>query len=365
MNLVLHVGPHKTGTTFIQHALNDEHQMLVERGIFYPNGPQIQESGQPFPSHSHVLYWLRNWSWASMGLVEPGDYTLDGELQRWIDEAQNRSCHTLFLSSEEFSRASLEEWKTFHQALLDAEAALHLHVDRIDLFYTNRDEGTRLRSMYAEMVKHGLAATEHDASPILESEARQNLEIMASLSEAIDERYHFHRVDGVFEEADDSAQELLAWFEQVLGPEVSSVMSTERPRLNDRLEEELTRELLAFNVLNSPSTIRLPDLFAPRDLPSSDQRAFERFKLFRTSILIRSQQSRHIDLLSQELARAEEVEKRYEEVKKKNQETAEELEIQSTALKDARVRIKEMEESRSWRWTRWIRLISQAVKPDG
>jgi hypothetical protein len=355
VNLVLHVGPHKTATTAIQHALDDEREALMERGVFYPSGPKIQGFDQRLPSHAHIPYWLRNWSSATIGLEEPDDYGLDSELQSWIDECHRANCHTLLLSSEEFSRASLEEWEAFHKSLIRAEATSRVQFDRIHLFYTNRDEKDRIRSMYAEMLKHGLAANELDATPILEFEAKQNLETMESLAQAIDERYHLHRVDGVFDETESAGQGLAVWFEEVLGPDIASIMPTEFPTLNERLGDELARELLAFNVINSPSTIQLPDLFACHDLPSADRQAFERFRLFRTSILVRAWQEQQINVLFRELAHAEEVERKYHQV-------ATELEIQSTALEAARSRIEDMEGSRSWRSTRWMRQISQAIK---
>lgn len=38
MKLLLHVGPPKTGATSLQHAFDENRQILIDHGIYYPQG---------------------------------------------------------------------------------------------------------------------------------------------------------------------------------------------------------------------------------------------------------------------------------------------------------------------------------------
>lgn len=53
--LILHIGTHKTGTTSIQTALEENRDWLRERGLVYPDGGPIYETRLPHHAWSHGL----------------------------------------------------------------------------------------------------------------------------------------------------------------------------------------------------------------------------------------------------------------------------------------------------------------------
>lgn len=87
--LVLHVGPHKTGSTSIQTACAASRDALRHQGVLYPEFP-----GATFTtSHADAVLLLKSGR---------GDAFLDWLLAVWR-QAGDAGCDTLLMSSEEFS----------------------------------------------------------------------------------------------------------------------------------------------------------------------------------------------------------------------------------------------------------------------
>lgn len=91
MKLVLHVGLHKTGTSYLQSIFTSNKRVLADNNILYP----------PTPGDAHhklaALYKARKF------------YDAKSLLDSYVKEAEERNCHTIFLSSEVFSE--LEDYK--------------------------------------------------------------------------------------------------------------------------------------------------------------------------------------------------------------------------------------------------------------
>ena len=89
IRLVVHVGPHKTGSTSVQQALAAARESLAERGVWYP--PSLPGATWPI---QHADAWL---------LLRHGRRA---EFDRWLDDCRDqalgRGCDTLLLSSENF-----------------------------------------------------------------------------------------------------------------------------------------------------------------------------------------------------------------------------------------------------------------------
>src|SRR3546814_8844165 len=49
MRLIVHMGLHKTGSTYLQHIFNDNHEALLGRGVYYQKQPG-------YPAH-HFGAW--------------------------------------------------------------------------------------------------------------------------------------------------------------------------------------------------------------------------------------------------------------------------------------------------------------------
>jgi hypothetical protein len=89
-NIVIHVGPHKTGTTSIQHALYKARETLLHHGVYYP--PSLPDA-QFREQHADVAFLIRD------NLTNE----IDAYLTRLEKDAQSNGADTIILSSEAFS----------------------------------------------------------------------------------------------------------------------------------------------------------------------------------------------------------------------------------------------------------------------
>jgi len=101
--VILHIGSHKTGTSFLQQHLHFNSEALLDSGIYYP-----QLRATPYAQqHSSLAIALRS-SDKSAAL---------GMLTEICDKAEDRQAHTLLLSGEAFFFATQEEVNTLRHAL--------------------------------------------------------------------------------------------------------------------------------------------------------------------------------------------------------------------------------------------------------
>lgn len=122
--LILHVGPHKTGTTALQQALAENAGRLMPLGILYP------QTGRAGMSHPALAEACRTGDGAML-------HALAAEAEGW---------RTVILSSENFS-------------MLDSRALAELRAlfprAEIRVPYTLRRLATLWPAHWAELVKHG------------------------------------------------------------------------------------------------------------------------------------------------------------------------------------------------------------------
>jgi hypothetical protein len=131
--VVLHIGTHKTATTTIQDMFWLNSPLLAEHGLIYP---RLNE----FTGHHGLVL-----NWKEM----PKPYQLEGgSLAALEDIAQQygEGDHTVFLSSEEFSRiGSLRELGRVREALS--------RFDQIEVICVLRTQWQFLQSVYLEVSK--------------------------------------------------------------------------------------------------------------------------------------------------------------------------------------------------------------------
>jgi hypothetical protein len=127
---VIHIGPHKTGTTYLQHAFTRLRPELTARGITYPG-----QWGSEFGHHA-----------LAERLTTGEDPSLSGVFSQF-----NRSTsETILLSSETFSYADEASVRRLH-ALLSGEPA-------IVVFYCRR-WSELIPSSWGQGVRHGSLLT--------------------------------------------------------------------------------------------------------------------------------------------------------------------------------------------------------------
>lgn len=89
LKLVLHVGPHKTGTSSLQWALLDQYSAKRPQKIWYPK-PSSLGPGHALAAHASL---------------ELGSSAREPFLKDWIEAAQQSACETLVVSAEALSAA--------------------------------------------------------------------------------------------------------------------------------------------------------------------------------------------------------------------------------------------------------------------
>jgi len=130
--LIVHIGLHKTASTYFQHLLNDNSERLRSRGLYY-------QHQWGYPAH-HELAW---------DLLCGEDEKLVG----LIDEARRAGCGQILISSEDL------EGMLYDNRPLQAirRAAKRGLVQEIEYHIVLRDPGTAFASLFRELAKHTYA----------------------------------------------------------------------------------------------------------------------------------------------------------------------------------------------------------------
>jgi hypothetical protein len=104
IRLVLHIGPHKTGSTSIQAALDRNYGKLLADGILYPSGI--------FPDRQHSSIFQ---------VVTQGKEDAAARFFLSLRNlAASNTCHTVILSGEQISLFSEKHLRRVHAAVADA-----------------------------------------------------------------------------------------------------------------------------------------------------------------------------------------------------------------------------------------------------
>jgi hypothetical protein len=127
---VIHIGPHKTGTTYLQHAFTNLSPALAARGIMYPD-----QWGQEFGHHDLATKILNNEIHSLLGPFK---------------ELHHSRLDTVLLSSETFSWLDVAGIRRLRALLGDAPA--------IVVFYCRR-WSELVPSEWGQQVRHGSSVT--------------------------------------------------------------------------------------------------------------------------------------------------------------------------------------------------------------
>lgn len=130
---IVHVGPHKTGTTYLQVMLDTLRAALTEHGVCVPS---MWNATPGLPSHLKLVSALRN---------RDIDHVTD-QVQDLLAQGHRR----IVITSEDLSRLTLDEIVVLGGLLGSAETEV--------VYYVRRWPET-LPSLWQEMVKHGRTIT--------------------------------------------------------------------------------------------------------------------------------------------------------------------------------------------------------------
>ena len=129
MKLIVHIGLHKTASTYFQHVLNDNHAAFARHGLWYE-----QQAG--YPAHHHAAWQLLTGNGAPLAAM--------------IAHAQAAQCDALLLSSEDLE-AALHDPRPIDTILATARA---MGIDDIEWHTVLRDPGQCFASLYAQLQHH-------------------------------------------------------------------------------------------------------------------------------------------------------------------------------------------------------------------
>ncbi|WP_418275963.1 hypothetical protein ACNHYB_14045 [Isoptericola jiangsuensis] len=212
----IHVGPHKTGSTYIQKQLRQHADVLLEHGVSYP------DLGSPVFGHGSLVRRLKGWSTPVTAQ----------ELTALVDR------DVLVLSSENFVLLSTEQLATLRSCFKEHE---------ITIVFVLRSLTEVLPSHWQETIKHGNTQT------FLEYIARVNGWIEGSYDHVVPAR-QLARLAEVFGEdalaviSYENAGDLFQALGQVVLGEQSPVFDGDRSRVNSSFTPERVELVRQLNV---------------------------------------------------------------------------------------------------------------------
>jgi hypothetical protein len=134
MRLIVHLGFHKTASTYLQHLLNGNARALTARGIWY-------DRQKFYPAHHQA-------AWALLA----GDAM---PLELMLRTARLSNCHTVILSSEDLEAIP---FNPDIMATIEATAAA-LGVTELEWHIVVREPGAYFASLHAQLQHHVYADT--------------------------------------------------------------------------------------------------------------------------------------------------------------------------------------------------------------
>jgi hypothetical protein len=268
--VILHVGPHKTGSSSIQALLASQRETLASLGVFVPDGVSDE-----YPGHHMVPFALQNRDISSLGGSVVDD--LPKLLASWLESAWAARCARLVLSAEDFSVLTNEQWRQLAEDLAVAQRISGIHIDSLNVCVTDRDPDTRIRSTARELVKSGAGDEEEVLESLLRADAAKHDRAIVEFTTLLPMPTRVIRTPF---EGEDLVKR---WCDANLGAEITEHIPRDAlgRRINEMLSENTIELLRQFNRVNAPSVVVNP-LQPFSALSTEEERlAFERLKMFR------------------------------------------------------------------------------------
>lgn len=177
MQVIFHVGPHKTGTTAIQHFLQRHVDFLRDSGIHVPKSLSSQAG-------HHELPWaLLGWDLRLIGSEIIG-ISIDLYLEGVLKDALTSGCRKIIFSSEDFSLLDLEHWKGLLERIELIAAKTEPIEFQIVSIYRNPD--LYVLSQYNTLVLLGLSQDFRDVKSEIKAHMIETHKRLRSLPTLLD-----------------------------------------------------------------------------------------------------------------------------------------------------------------------------------
>ena len=308
VTLMVHVGPHKTGTTTIQAALGHNTSYLSTRGVHVPPGVHPD-----FGGHHLLPFLLAGRTLIPLGMRQ-SDVSVGDLLVQWLTDARENAADRILVSSEAFVFVDEKAWQAFDHELREAAALTNTVVSRIVIHFTSREIESRLTSVAGNAYIQGATLSWEDLIEWLRVDLSRQDATIERLPGLLTTPTEVSHIDFAYAVAtphspaagptsppEDFAQR---WFAHVLGAEEAEgmVIAQESARLNPSLSRSTLNELREFNVLNNPPHAEAVWPFAKFDGDPELERAFERLSRVRLVFMARDTQAHLVQDLRTELA---------------------------------------------------------------
>ena len=238
MQLIVHVGPHKTGTTSLQNLFSFNRPSLANLGIYYEQSRTGREGQHEYP------FALKGWDPKLLNEQAP-NLPLGVMIAQLLFEAQKFNCDRILLSSESFSQLSVSEWNEFLEAFFLQAPKFQFE---IVLVFTERDIANLAISLYPTLVQFGLSSHFENVKEQLEAESRETLRQISELEESLD--YPITLIQVPYSKSN----YLQTWVEIVLGENIVAGMELVDFQYNTQPPLEITE---AKRKANESSTVQL------------------------------------------------------------------------------------------------------------
>lgn len=242
LEVIIHAGPHKTGTTSVQTLVEEHRDFLVSRGIFVPERRDASLVG-----HHVIACLVMNISLAKLG-VSDADQSLEQILSDWCAAARNVRADRLFVSAELFSFMDEHQWRDLESTLLSAADRSGVVVTRVTVHVTDREMSSRLRSLAAEMCNQGATAPMPELVEYLATFIPGRDRVIAALPQILATETTVSRIPL------DGHAFTRRWFAHVFGSTVANDLPSlaEEIQLNQAKSPQTLEEIRHFSVLNNP-----------------------------------------------------------------------------------------------------------------
>ena len=144
MNLILHIGPYKTGTSAIQQTFKSYSDLLLSKGVYYPIP---QTGGKNLNLIASLLYHNKT--------------ELSNLLFNIKSKAENLNCHTTFISAETlWNIKTMYDWhnkknniRSETQILTSFKNDLNKYFSSIEIIYFERNITELNNSLFNQLIK--------------------------------------------------------------------------------------------------------------------------------------------------------------------------------------------------------------------
>ena len=242
LELIIHAGPHKTGTTSVQTLVEEHRDFLVSRGIFVPERRDASLVG-----HHVIACLVMNISLAKLGVSETGQ-SLDQIFDDWCVAARNAHADRFCISAELFSFMDERQWLDLETTLLSAAARNGVVFTRTTVHVTEREMSSRLRSLAAALGTQGATAPMPDLVDFLDTHVSERDRVIASLPQILATETTVLRIPLEGEAF------TRRWFAHVFGSDVANDLPSlaAEIQLNQAKSPQTLEEIRLFSVLNNP-----------------------------------------------------------------------------------------------------------------